>query len=167
MTKNSKKNKLTKSEKAEARKERRRLYLEALNKVGDKPIFSFINHPSQYYCPICKQRFEVSNYLNKVFGKDEKSLWLANMVMHYRHCHITSWNKYWGWNGWRYRQAAHFGDYDTEKAIVNERAKRQIARKCPQYIISYGINKDVYNKLQGTTSETISTVEKIWQKYTA
>ena len=43
MTKNSKKNKLTKSEKAEARKERRRLYLEALNKVGDKPIFSFIS----------------------------------------------------------------------------------------------------------------------------
>lgn len=162
----TKKNKKTKLEKAEAKRERKRLYLEELNKVGDKPIFSFINHKSSYYCPICDKRFDVSDYLKSVFGQDEKALWLANMVMHYRHKHITSWNKCWGRYGMYYRQAAHFGDYDKEKSIVNERAKRQIARKCPQYIVSYGIDKDVYSKLQGTTSDTISTVEKVWNKQT-
>jgi hypothetical protein len=128
----------------------------------DNPILHYRYMKTTFYCPLCGTRFDASEYLCETFKGDDKALWLANMVTHYRHTHITSWNKYWGWNGWAYRKAAHFGDYDKEKSIVNERAKRQIARKCPQYIISNGIDLDVYSKLQGTTEETLSVVDKIW-----
>ena len=127
-------------------------------------IFYHKNRRNTFYCPICKQRFGASPYLCTVFKGNDRAMWLANMVMHYRHNHITSWNKYWGWNGAAYRRAAHFGDYDTEKSMVNERAKRQIARKSPQYLIKNGIDAKVYSKLQGTTPETIKLVERIWSK---
>ena len=130
----------------------------------DSPIFYHKYRHRSFYCPICKQRFDTSDYLGKVFKGNDKAMWLSNMVMHYRHNHIVSWNKYWGWYGRAYRKAAHFSDYDTEKAIVNERAKRQIARKCPQYIVDKGIDTSVYSRLQGTTAETITVVDKVWSK---
>ncbi|MDD2200417.1 MAG: hypothetical protein PHX84_02090 [Candidatus Shapirobacteria bacterium] len=83
-------------------------------------------------CPICGETSQCSDYLKKIF-KDEKVLWFANMVTHYQHDHITSWDKCWGKNGYRYRQG-WFGDYDEEKAKVNERAKRQIIRKCENFV---------------------------------
>ena len=115
------------------------------------------------YCPICEYRFEGSDYLKTVFN-DDRELWLANMVMHYRHEHITSWNKNWGRYGWYYRNASHFGDYDEEKAKVNEKAKRQIARKCKNYIVKYNVNAEVFNKLQNTTEETLTVVKKIFSE---
>jgi len=159
-----KKNKLSKLEKAKAKRERKAYNKQEDLIASDLPIFDHRYRHKSFYCPMCNKRFDTSDYLTSVFRDDERALWLSNMVMHYRHNHITSWNKYWGRYGWYYRQAAHFGDYDEEKAIVNERAKRQIARKCPKYIIANDINKDVYSRLQGTTAETISTVEKIWAK---
>ncbi len=147
-----------------AKAEKKRIYKEELSLAGDAPIIRHKYHNWTFFCPICGKRFEVSDYLCSIFKDDDKALWLANMVMHYRHKHITSWNKYWGWNGAAYRKAAHFGDYDTEKAIFNERAKRQIARKCLQYIIRYGIDCGVYSKLQGTTEETLKLVGKVWTK---
>lgn len=136
-----------------------------LEKNIDKtPIINHSKHHQTFYCPICNERFSSSDYLAQAFKDDEKTMWLANMVTHYRHNHITSWNKYWGYFGWAYRNAAHFGDYDEEKTKVNERAKRQIARKCKEYIIDKGINKDIFAKLQGTTEETLKVVEKIYEK---
>ena len=160
-----KKKKLSKTEKAKARKERKAYNKQEDLIVGDSPIFYHKYRHKSFYCPICDKRFDTSDYLSTVFKGNDKAMWLANMVTHYRHSHITSWNKYWGWYGNAYRKAAHFGDYDTEKSIVNERAKRQIARKCPQYIYKYGIDKEVYSKLQGTTEETISLVNKIWSTH--
>lgn len=160
-----KKKKLTKSEKKRIRKERKEYNKQEDLIVGDSPIFRHKYRHRTFYCPICEQRFDTSDYLSSVFKGNDKAMWLANMVMHYRHNHITSWNKYWGWNGRAYREAAHFGDYDTEKSIVNERAKRQIARKCPQYIINNGINASVYSALQGTTEETLKVVDNVWSKH--
>ena len=117
------------------------------------------------YCPICGYFFEGSPYLYSIFKDDKKVLWLANMVTHYRHEHITSWNKYWGWGGRYYRKAAHFGDYDTEKSIYNERAKRQIARKATSYMLENGVSIDSYARLQGTTTETIETVKNVFANH--
>ncbi len=160
-----KKKKLSKLEKAEAKKERRRVYQEEMEQAGNSPIFHHKYRKTTFYCPLCGKRFETSEYLGQVFKGKDKVLWLANMVTHYRHNHISSWNKCWGWHGRAYREAAHFGNYDAEKSIVNERAKRQSARKCPQYIISNGIDHDVYSKLQGTTEETLKLVDSVWSKH--
>ena len=84
------------------------------------------------YCPICNRWFEGSSYLFEEFKDDEKAIWLSNMVTHYRHTHITSWNKCWGYGG-RFYRSGWFGDYDTEKQKVNERAKRQIIRKAKDF----------------------------------
>jgi hypothetical protein len=111
------------------------------------------------YCPICKKYFQGSTYLITVFEKD-KILWLANMITHYRHTHITSWNKCWGYGGGYYRQN-WFGDYDTEKQKVNERAKRQIIRKCTEYLKYYGFTTDDFLKLQNTTEETVNLANKV------
>jgi hypothetical protein len=92
--------------------------------------------------------------------KDEKVLWLANMITHYRHEHITSWNKCWGYNG-RYYRSGWFGDYESEKMMVNERAKRQIVRKANQFLIDNKIELEHFRQLQNTSEETIRLVEKI------
>lgn len=39
------------------------------------------------YCPVCDGRFHGSAHLSKAFADDERTCWLANMVMHYRHHH--------------------------------------------------------------------------------
>ena len=127
----------------------------------DKPLFKdFDTFDYMVYCPICKHYFDGSEYLKTVFLDDEKALWFANMVMHYRHSHITSWNKCWGYGG-RYYRSGWFGDYDEEKAKVNERAKRQILRKCKDYLKANGFTKDVLDKLQNTTEETREVAMKI------
>ena len=150
-------------EKQKLRNERRERYHKELEEANDTMIYQHIERGTYtVYCPICNVRFEGSDYLKTIF-EDERALWLANMVMHYRHTHITSWNKYWGYGGWYYRQASHFGNYDEEKAKVNERAKRQIARKCKEYIVNNNVNKDVFMMLQNTTEETIKLVEKIFK----
>ena len=75
------------------------------------------------------------------------------MVTHYRHCHITSWNKCWGRGGSRYR-SGWFGDYDTQKRIVNERAKRQIIRKCRDFLLLHKISSEHFKNLQGGEEKT-------------
>lgn len=116
----------------------------------------------QVFCPLCNDWFGGSQYLSTVF-KDERSLWLANMVTHYRHSHITSWNKMFGQYGYRYQQAAHYydEDYEDRKAEINERAKRQIARKSTEFLKDNNINIEVFRSLQGTSEKTIEVVCKL------
>ena len=153
-----------KLEKKRLKKERQERYFKELEEAKDDMIY---HHKEKgiytVYCPICNDRFEGSEYLKSVFS-DERALWLSNMVMHYRHDHITSWNKNWGNGGWYYRQASHFGNYDEEKKKVNERAKRQIARKCNEFIIKNNVDKNVFLSLQNTTEETVKVVDKIFSK---
>lgn len=112
------------------------------------------------FCPICKHHFQTSTYL-KLKIKDKHVLWLANMVTHYRHSHITSWNKMWGEYGSYYRHGWYnHGNYDSMKIKVNEQAKRQILRKCTQYMIDKGFTVDHVKQLQHTDEKTIALYEK-------
>jgi len=113
----------------------------------------------EFYCPLCEEHFELSEYLFRQFEDDDRLIWLSNMVTHYRHTHITSWNKCWGDNGHYYRRR-WFTDYDAEKSIVNERAKRQIIRKCRLYMIANNIDVFCFDRLQGTSLETKSLAIK-------
>lgn len=117
----------------------------------------------QVYCPLCNEWFGGSSYLFTVFT-DERSLWLANMVTHYRHSHIVSWNKMWGRYSGYYQQAAHYHDedYEVRKSEINERAKRQIVRKATEFLKNNNIGMDVFNSLQGTTDKTIKVVDGIF-----
>lgn len=123
-------------------------HIEILNSIKEK-----------LFCPICSSEFLGSDYLRVVF-KDYKTRWLANMVTHYRHNHITSWNKCWGKNGSRYR-SNWFGDYDAEKMKINERAKRQIIRKAKQYLNTNGINVSHFLELENTEERTITLATKV------
>lgn len=113
-------------------------------------------------CPICCENFETSDYLNETF-KDEHVRWLANMVTHYRHGHIKSWDKTWSRGSYGWNQLSEW-TYDQEKLKVNERAKRQILRKCKDFMIENGFTVEHVKKLQNTDSETIKLYEKILGK---
>lgn len=128
---------------------------------NDSPVVELDdNHQYIIFCPICDHYFYGSEYLYGIFYDDKKALWFANMVMHYRHTHITSWNKCWGYGG-RYYRSGWFGDYDEEKAKVNERAKRQILRKCKTFLRENKFSPDILDKLQNTTDETRKVAIKI------
>lgn len=106
------------------------------------------------YCPMCGIYFTESEYLCSVIS-DERTLWIANMITHYRHNHIESWNKCWGPGGGRYR-SGWFGDYDTQKRKVNERAKRQIIRKARAYLHYHKITSKHFEGLQHNDEETLA-----------
>jgi len=112
-----------------------------------------------FYCPICKICFEGSEYL-KTAIPNPKTLWLANMVTHSRHKHIKYWNKCWEENGISYRRG-WFKDYDFEKQKVNERVKRQILRKCKDYMKSIRFKMKDLLQLQVNSEETIALFEKL------
>jgi hypothetical protein len=115
----------------------------------------------KYFCPICNKWYELSDYLKTTFADDEKTMWTANMVTHYRHVHITSWNKCWGHNGSAYRYGwFKKNDYDEKKKEVNERAKRQIMRKCNLFLIEHGITKVEFIKLC-SDPETLNLAYKL------
>ncbi len=111
------------------------------------------------YCPICDRYFPGSDYLADQI-KDDKVLWVANMVTHYRHEHITSWNKCWGKNGNSY-MANWFGEYELEKKKINERAKCQIIRKCNEYMNNFSIGIEHLKQLQNNDVKTLEVAEKL------
>lgn len=112
-----------------------------------------------FYCPICGQSNPISEYLKTVFENNERMIWLSNMITHYRHNHITSWNKCWGYNGHRYRRD-WFGDYDEEKQKVNERAKRQIIRKAIPFLKHHSIGVECFQQLEWNDEKTIELAQK-------
>jgi hypothetical protein len=105
-------------------------------------------------CSICSRKVEQSGYLNQIFKDEPEVNYLANIVTHYRHNHIDSWNKCWGRHGSRYR-SNWFGDYDEEKNKVNERSKRQIIRKGKDILNRLGIRPKLFEKLQNTEEKTM------------
>lgn len=116
-------------------------------------IPQLFNDAGEVYCPICRSTFNHSAYLRTVID-DPRVLWIANMITHYRHNHITSWNKCWGYGGGRYR-SKWFGDYETEKRKVNERAKRQIIRKAKAFLKLHDIKSAHFKGLEHNDEETI------------
>lgn len=119
----------------------------------------FVDELNRFYCPICKQTNYGSKYLKSVF-QDQRTLWLANMVTHYRHEHISWWDNCWGRYGNNYR-GYWFKDYDDEKAKVNESAKRQIARLAKQFLKENDFKVRHFTALQNTSTKTIDTLRKI------
>lgn len=117
----------------------------------------------QVFCPLCNKWFVGSLYLSTVFI-DERNLWLANMVTHYRHTHIKSWDKMWGRYGGYYQQAAHYydEDYEDRKSEINERAKRQIARRAVEFLRENNVDTEVFRSLLGTCEKTIKVVDGIF-----
>jgi hypothetical protein len=114
-------------------------------------------------CPICDKKFTPSEYLASVFPDQPLELFIANLITHYRHEHITSWNKAWGRYGSSYRQK-WLTEYEDEKSKVNERAKRQIIRKALPVLQELGITSNTFSNLEGTTAETIALADKYFQK---
>ncbi len=82
------------------------------------------------------------------------------MITHYRHHHITSWNKCWGRHGGYYR-GHWFGEYEEEKKKVNERAKRQIIRKGKKVLQEIGIKPTHFSILQNTEDKTMELALKV------
>ena len=110
-------------------------------------------------CPICHEEIEKSPYLSELFKDDLQTQWVANLVTHYRHNHITSWNKCWGYHGDLYRKN-WFGNYDEEKRLVNERAKRQLIKKGHRILSENGVTVETFHKLKHTTSKTLFVAMK-------
>jgi len=86
--------------------------------------------PFDTYCPICKNFVEGSDYLyNVAFPDDYYAYWVANLVKHYRHEHISYYNR--TMRSWSYAERnpeyMKLG-YEEYKKLVNNRAKRQIIR---------------------------------------
>jgi len=111
--------------------------------------------------PLDGKYYPESDYLRTAI-EDEKVRWLANCVTKYRHSKIVSWNRMWGKGrrGDAYRTAANFGDYEEEKTKVNNRAKRQMIRKCYPLFISLGVDATHFAELQNTDWETIAVANK-------
>jgi hypothetical protein len=120
----------------------------------------------KFYDPLKQAYYPQSEYLSAVFAENEKALWLANMITHYRHNHIEWWDKCWGRNGGRY-QGSWFGEYEEEKRKVNESSKRQIIRKCRDFMLYYGIGADVLNHLEYNDPKTMKLAEKLLPKIEA
>lgn len=122
-----------------------------------KPAQEYLD---KYICPICKLKIVKSDYLAGIFHNQPLTEYIANLITHYRHSHITSWNKMWGEHGRSYRKAAKFGNYDEEKAKVNERAKRQLIRSCHIVFKSIGITSAHFTKLKNTDEETMTLAKR-------
>lgn len=115
-------------------------------------------HSAHSTAPICGEYKMESEYLASVIS-EPGTLWIANMITHYRHTHISSWNKCWGYGGGRYR-SGWFGSYEDEKRKVNERAKRQILRKAGAYMRIHKINSRHFEGLQHNDEETLALARK-------
>lgn len=102
------------------------------------------------YCPICESHFATSDYLSTVFT-DDKTLWLANMVTHYRHEH-RAWDRTHPYISKRYGQET----YEHQKSIINEQAKRQIIRKSRDFLLEHGIGIEQFVALKGTDERTLA-----------
>lgn len=111
-------------------------------------------------CPICGEMVNESEYLEQRFKDQPEVNYLAHMITHYRHHHITSWNKCWGRNGGYYR-GYWFGDYEEEKKKVNERAKRQIIRKGKKVLQGIGIKPSHFLELANTEEKTMELAVKV------
>jgi hypothetical protein len=111
------------------------------------------------FCPLCKDYFPESDYLRTVIH-NKKTLWIANMVTHYRHTHIKSWNRCWDSQGGNRYRSGWFENYDSEKSDVNERAKRQIVRKCSDYLRHFNITPQDFEELEYNEEKTLELIQK-------
>ena len=113
----------------------------------------------QLRCPVCHQKVLKSDYLMDLFDDNKQARWLAHLVTHYRHHHISWWDNCWGRYGGYYR-GEWFGAYEDGKAKVNESSKYQIIRKGHVLLLVNGIRPEDFLALQNTSEETMKVACK-------
>jgi hypothetical protein len=114
-------------------------------------------YDSEYYyvyCPICERYREGSSYLYAIFP-EEKTLWIANMITHYRHNH-TNWDK----SNYRLHSKSKNG-YNKDKAAVNEYIKQLLIRKYSVLLKENKITSEHFGKLQNTTTDTLKLADTL------
>lgn len=115
---------------------------------------TLFNSEGLVYCPLCNSFFAPSAYLNSVFIDNPKVNYLAHLTMHYRHRHIRYYNRWVGYHS-RYR------DYDSFKIEVNNRAKRNILRKCKKFLREHKFTVQDFVRLRHTDQKTLDLAHKI------
>jgi len=109
-------------------------------------------------CPLCNDEFIFSKFLNTAI-KNEKTRLIANLITHYRHVHQSSWNTSCHFISNSWGQLA----YAKAKDEHNNRAKRQILRKCFNWVNNNGIKKENFLELQNNDEKTIELINKIYK----
>ena len=126
---------------------------------GSNTPFAPETYMQDLRCPLCHCKVLRSDYLMELFDKNPHARWLAHLVTHYRHHHISWWDNCWGRYGHSYR-GDWFGAYEEEKAKVNESSKRQIIRKGHLILLANGIQPEYFKSLQNTTEATMKVANK-------
>ena len=110
-----------------------------------------------FFNPVTGKYSDGSPYLFETFKDNPKTLWIANMVTFMRH-QLKSYES--SYQNSKYANKIPYYDYDEYKAMVNERQKRNIAKKFTALLKEHNITVEDVKLLQGTTEETI----KVWTK---
>lgn len=106
-------------------------------------------------CPLCGEIFYFSDYLETAI-EDNKTRLIANLVTHYRHEHQKSWDSQWRYiSMWKKAET-----YYIAKKDHNNRAKRQIMRKCKDWLKENDITAKNFFDLQDNDEKTIELVNK-------
>ena len=108
-------------------------------------------------CPICGEEFAFSEYLNEVFESHQMRL-LANLITHYRHSHQSSWNQSCHYISKKYGEDT----YLIKKNEHNNRAKRQILRKCKDWLYENQIEAKHFLSLSDNDIGTINLINKTY-----
>lgn len=115
------------------------------------------NSKGYVYCPICGSLFAPSAYLNSIFTDNPRANYLAHLTMHYRHKHINYYNKWVHYH-------SYYRDYDKFKIVVNNRAKRNILRKCKKFLKEHKFTVRDFAALQHTDAKTLKLARKVLGK---
>ena len=110
-------------------------------------------------CPICGEEFIFSEYLHNAILNPKTRL-IANLITHYRHNHQASWNKSCHYISQKWGEDA----YQKAKNDHNNRAKRQILRKCEKWIIENKITESNFTELQYNDSKTCELIAKVFYR---
>jgi hypothetical protein len=110
-------------------------------------------------CPFCGEEFLFSEYLQNAIPNPKTRL-IANLITHYRHNHQASWNKSCHYISQKWGEDA----YQEAKNKHNNRAKRQILRKCKKWIIESKITEVNFKELQYNDNKTCELINKVFEK---
>jgi hypothetical protein len=123
-----------------------------------------VARPPDFLCPFGCDAIRRSEYLTSVFAKDPYGEWAANLVTHYRHRHIHYYDRSWRSGAYAAKNPEYVG-HDQFKAIINNRAKRQLIRAIAKMkewpLWRRRLLVDAFLRLQFTDEETRKLVQTI------
>ena len=129
------------------------------------------------WCPVCRVRrgdskfvmAEGSFYLFKTFKDQPYSYHAAALVTHYRHNHIKGWDR--AHSNPSYQDKIPGYDYDEQKVLINNRAKRVLLRAIKKLTKQHAIPNDIdafalasaFDVLQDNDDKTTEMVKSVCQ----